>query len=160
MLDRLGRRKEADAIIAEPLRDYSAFLDSEGDGAVLAYAREPFLDLARYFAKTERLKSAVDLWQRHAARLQKFLDRNPEDPGFMIYLAEVEMRTGDIFAAYDAPTDSFQTDAAERLKKAVAHYEKAAALYQKAHVLYAPTQAEKDVSLLLGRKIERLSARR
>jgi tetratricopeptide (TPR) repeat protein len=53
MLERLGRRAEADAMIVQPLSDYSAFLNAEEDGAVLTYAREPFLDLTRYYMETD-----------------------------------------------------------------------------------------------------------
>ena len=95
MLNRLGRRREADELIVKPFRDYSAFLDVEENGAVLGYAREPFMDLTRYYAETGRIEKGVEIWQQHINRLQKFLDKNPDDIGFMIYQAESQVQIGD-----------------------------------------------------------------
>lgn len=159
MLNRLGRRKEADEIIAQPFKDYSAFLDFEADGANLGYAREPFLDLTRYYAETKRLENAAEILERHSARLQKFLDRNADDIGFMTYQAETEALLGDVFSGYDSTLDAFKTNAAERLKKAAGHYEKAVAIYQKAQTLYTPTQTEKIALQAIERKIETLKSR-
>jgi serine/threonine protein kinase len=160
MLERLGRRAEADEIIRQPFNDYSAFLDTEAeDGSALSYAREPFLDLARFYEATGRIDAAAAIWQKHTARLQKFLDRNADDLGFMIFQAEAETLTGDVFSGYDPATGTFRTTSAERLKKAAAPYEKAAALYEKAQSLYSPTQAEKTALEALRQKIAALKSR-
>jgi tetratricopeptide (TPR) repeat protein len=159
MLNRLGRQKEADEIIEKPFSDYSAFLDLEEDGALVTYAHEPFLDLAKFYGETKQFERAAEIWKRHIARLQKFLDRNPDDLLFMSFQANAETQIGDIFSDFDAPTDSFRTTDRERLKKALQHYEKAASVFAKAQILYAPTEAEKTARQTIERKIERLTAR-
>ena len=156
MLNRLGRRKEADELIVKPFRDYSDFLDVEENAASLLFAREPFLDLTRYFAETDRLEKAVEVWQRHNDRVQKFLEKNADDIVFLQYQVEAQTQIGEIYSAYDEKSDSFKTTDAERLKKARTYYGKASELYRKAQTMYAPTQLEKELLQKIERKIEKL----
>jgi eukaryotic-like serine/threonine-protein kinase len=144
MLNKLGRQTEAEEIIAKPWKNYSAFLDGEENAAALFYSFEPLDDLTKFYKETNRYEKAVEVWQNHYNRVQKFLDKNPDDIGFINYQVWATDRMGDVYSASDENSKSFKTNDKLRLMKAKLRYQKAVELYGTMQKLYPLTQSEKD----------------
>ena len=131
MLERLGRKREADEIIAKPWKDYSAFLELETNASSVIYAQEPLEILAKYYTESNRIEKAVEIWQKRIERIQKFINKNPDDIGFILYQINAENEIGDIYSAFDEVSETFKTKDKKRLAKAESHYQNAAELCAK-----------------------------
>lgn len=129
--NRLGRRRESIATIEGPLTDYLNYLDLEENAENLIYAPELFGNLTKYFLESDQRPRATDLWRRYHDQLQRFLDRNPDDLGFINLKAESLNRLGDVECGYDRESDSFTAQGPAANQRAADHYRAAIALFRR-----------------------------
>ena len=156
MLQKLGRQKVADEMIAKPWKAYLEFLNTESNAASLEYAEEPLNYLTNYYAATNRTETSIEIWRTHYNRVQKFLDKNPNDVGFLQYQAVAQKQIGDIYSGYDSESKSYKTNDKTRILKAKLAYQKAIETYEKAHSMYSPTQGELKNLTELKERVNRL----
>jgi serine/threonine protein kinase len=156
MLERLGRKKEANEIIIKPWKDYSAFLELETNASSVVYAQEPLKYLAKYYAESNQNEKASEIWEQRIERIQKFLNKNPDDIGLIIYQVNAENAIGDIYSAFDEKSDTFNTKDKKRLAKSKSHYQNASELLRKVKTHYDPTEAEKGKFKKIEEKINLL----
>lgn len=140
ILFKMGKRNMAERFVNTTWRRYSDFLNAESNAASLVYAEEPLDYLSNYYAESGQLTKAITVWQDHLARIQRFLDKNPGDVGFINYQASTEYKMAALYAG-------------KNHANAKSRYIKALELYQRAYSLYSPSMADSENLIRIKDKI-------
>jgi eukaryotic-like serine/threonine-protein kinase len=154
MLEKIGKHTEAKKLLETAYGKYLAEVDkNKDDSANVIYYYEALPDVAEYYVDANQLPKAIEVWENHIKRIQYFLDKNPEDGGFVNYMADAYKKIGDTYSSYDETSKSYKINDKARLAKARVYYQRAAEMYRKTMTLYTPTKAEKDNLAKIEEKI-------
>jgi eukaryotic-like serine/threonine-protein kinase len=158
MLEKTGKHAEAKQLMQKAYGEYLHKLEKDKDNSVgVIFYFEKLPDVSEYYVDSNQLPKAIEVWENHINRIQYFLDKNPEDGGFVNYLGDAHRRIGNTYSGYDEDSKSYKTNDKARINQAKIAYQKSIEGYEKAHSFYPPTQAEKDSLQKLRERIQELN---
>ncbi len=159
--DKLGKKKEGRENLEKGLNLSLAELKKyENLAADIIYAYEFLIPASDYYVANNEKQKAADLWQKeYIDRLDRILQKTPNDSGMLFRMADGYIYKGDVLSGFESDDNSISETDTAFLKEALESYKKALEHVEKVNLLGEAALSTKQKSDNLERRISVLHSK-